>query len=286
MRKGTTHPNDRFYVRNHGPTPKIDAASWTLRVEGPGVSRGLILSYEDLLALPAVSVTRALECAGNGRVFFEEQEGREAEGTPWRLEAVGVAEWTGVPLRHLLEEAGLEPSAVEVMPEGLDEPRLARPLPREKALAEVQSFAHTWNERGYRRTTGTGGASSCPAGRHGERGGGRRIFVSMSLSHLLEHRGIRPDRPGLRTQEGPGRGPQHGHVRQQRPRAPLAPRLPEGPNTITAHAVGSRAISQVEYSSTASMANGRLTGREVPGAGHASNSTGSPPRRARAKITG
>jgi sulfane dehydrogenase subunit SoxC len=62
-----------------------------LRVEGPGVSRGLTLGYEDLLALPAVSVTRALECAGNGRAFFEEQEGREAEGTPWRLGAIGVA---------------------------------------------------------------------------------------------------------------------------------------------------------------------------------------------------
>ncbi len=89
---GDVTPNDRFYVRNHGPTPKIDAASWTLRVEGPGVSRALTLSYEDLLTLPTVSVTRALECAGNGRIFFGEQEGREAEGTPWRLGAIGVAE--------------------------------------------------------------------------------------------------------------------------------------------------------------------------------------------------
>src|ERR687889_2595396 len=92
---GDVTPNDRFYVRNHGPTPKIDAESWTLRVEGPGVSQDLTLGYEDLLTLPVVSVTRALECAGNGRVFFEEQEGREAEGTPWRLGAIGVAEWTG-----------------------------------------------------------------------------------------------------------------------------------------------------------------------------------------------
>jgi DMSO/TMAO reductase YedYZ molybdopterin-dependent catalytic subunit len=43
------------------------------------------------------------------------------------------------------EEAGLEPSAVEVMPEGLDEPRLARPLPREKALADGTILAHTMN---------------------------------------------------------------------------------------------------------------------------------------------
>ena len=81
-----------------------------MRVKGPGVSRGLSLSYEDLLALPAVPVTRALECAGNRRIFFGEQEGREAEGRPWRLGVIGVVEWTGVQLRPLLEKAGLEAS--------------------------------------------------------------------------------------------------------------------------------------------------------------------------------
>ncbi len=142
---GYATPSDRFYVRNHGPTPSIDVASWTLRVKGLGVSRGLSLSYEDLLALPAVSVTRALECTGNGRIFFGEQEVREAEGTPWRLGAIGVAEWTGVPLRLLLEEAGLEASATEVMPEGLDEPGFARTLPLSKALKEDIVLAYLMN---------------------------------------------------------------------------------------------------------------------------------------------
>ncbi len=116
-----------------------------MRVEGLGVSRGLSLSYEDLLTLPAVSVTRALECAGNGRIFIGEQEGWEAEGTPWRLGAIGVVEWTGVPLRLLWEEAGLEESAVEVMPEGLDEPGFARPLPLSKALEEDIVLAYLIN---------------------------------------------------------------------------------------------------------------------------------------------
>jgi sulfane dehydrogenase subunit SoxC len=144
--QGYATPNDRFYIRNHGATPTIDVASWSLRVEGPGVSRDLSLSYEDLLTLPAVSVTRALECAGNGRVFFGEQEGREAEGTPWRLGAIGVAKWTGVPLRRLLEEAGLVSSAVEVMPEGLDEPRFDRPLSLSKALEEDVILAYLMND--------------------------------------------------------------------------------------------------------------------------------------------
>lgn len=135
--------NDRFYVRNHGPTPEIDVASWSLRVDGPGVERGLELSYEELLGLPAVSVICNLECAGNGRVFFEEDQGRAVEGTPWRLGAIGVAEWRGVPLRVLLERAGFKETAVEAVPEGVDGGR--RPLPLAKALEEDTVLAYAMN---------------------------------------------------------------------------------------------------------------------------------------------
>ena len=108
--------SDRFYVRNHGRTPEIEATSWSLWVEGAGVERGLELSYEELLDLAAVSVVCNLECAGNGRVFFGEDQGRAVEGTPWRLGAVGVAQWRGVALRALLERAGFKATAVEVVP--------------------------------------------------------------------------------------------------------------------------------------------------------------------------
>lgn len=133
---GYLTPIDRFFVRNHAPTPRIDPASWRLRVEGPGVKHPIELGYDDLTRLPSVSVVRALECAGNGRVFFEERQGRVAPGTPWRLGAIGVAKWTGVPLREILERAGLKETAREVMPEGLDAVKMRRPLPLWKALEE------------------------------------------------------------------------------------------------------------------------------------------------------
>ena len=72
------------------------------------MERTLELGYEDLCRLPGVSVVRALECAGNGRVFFAEQQGREAPGTPWRLGAIRVAEWAGVRLCEVLDRAGLK----------------------------------------------------------------------------------------------------------------------------------------------------------------------------------
>ena len=81
--QGYLTPIDRFFVRNHTATPEIDRATWRLRVHGTGVRRELSLSYDDLLRLPSVTVTRAVECAGNGRSFFDTQQGTPAAGTQW-----------------------------------------------------------------------------------------------------------------------------------------------------------------------------------------------------------
>jgi sulfane dehydrogenase subunit SoxC len=134
--EGYLTPNELFFIRNHAPTPLINPSTWNLRVEGPGVERALTLGYEEVLRMPSVTIVRALECAGNGRVFFKEQQGRRVTGTPWRLGAIGAAEWTGIPLREILERAGLKESAREVMLESLDAVRMRRPLPIEKALEE------------------------------------------------------------------------------------------------------------------------------------------------------
>jgi DMSO/TMAO reductase YedYZ molybdopterin-dependent catalytic subunit len=142
---GYLTPVDRFFVRNHAPTPRVDPASWRLRIEGPGVERTLELNYEDLTRLPDTSIVRALECAGNGRAFFGERHGREAPGTPWRLGAVGVADWTGVPLREVLERAGLRLTEGWVMAEGLDAVRMRRSLPLWKALGEDTILATGMN---------------------------------------------------------------------------------------------------------------------------------------------
>lgn len=137
--------NDLFFVRDHTSTPRIDPATWKLVVSGSGVARALELTYDELLALPAVtSVTRFVECAGNGRTFFEAQ-GQEAKGTQWRLGAIGVAEWTGVPLGEVLERAGLGPTARDVMPTGLDELKVRRPIPVAKALQDDTLLAFAMN---------------------------------------------------------------------------------------------------------------------------------------------
>ncbi|HTE64587.1 MAG TPA: sulfite oxidase, partial [Solirubrobacteraceae bacterium] len=141
-------PNERFFVRNHTSTPLIDAQTWRLRVFGSGLrdERGIELGYRDLLRLPSRSTTAFIECAGNGRSLFGSQQGTPVSGSQWKLGAIGVAQWRGVPLREVLERAGISPRAVDVMPQGLDPTVVAggadqghvrRPLPVEKALDDA-----------------------------------------------------------------------------------------------------------------------------------------------------
>jgi len=150
--QGYHTPVDRFFVRDHTRTPRIDAATWRLKLFGSGL-RGsptedapVTFDYDELRAMPSRTITAFIECAGNGRSFYTSQQGQTVSGTAWRLGAVGVARWRGVPLAEVLRRAGLSAGAVDVMPRGLDPDyvdagtnhgRVRRPLPIAKALDDV-----------------------------------------------------------------------------------------------------------------------------------------------------
>jgi sulfane dehydrogenase subunit SoxC len=138
-------PNALFFVRSHDATPEIDIDEWRLEVTGDGIENELSLSFDDILAMPSVTITRFLECTGNGRSFFEEFLEQPGQGSQWKLGAYGIAEWTGVRLRDILEMAGLREEAVDVMPTGLDEPGIERPLPVDKALEDDSILAYKMN---------------------------------------------------------------------------------------------------------------------------------------------
>ncbi|MBF8184339.1 sulfite oxidase [Nonomuraea sp. K274] len=143
---GFLTPIDRFFLRGHAPTPRLDAATWSLRIEGDGVREPVTYGYADLWErFPLVSMVRTIECAGNRRVLFGEAYGRGFAGTQWGRGAIGTAEWTGVRLRDLLERAGITAEAREVMPEALDRIRARRPMPLAKALADDTLLALAMN---------------------------------------------------------------------------------------------------------------------------------------------
>src|SRR5947209_7073798 len=108
-------PNRLFFVRNHFDLPSIDLTAWRLRVEGC-VDRPREWTWDDLTSLPERTVFATVECAGNGRSFLRPRP----PGVAWGAGAVGHAEWTGVPLRLVLEQSGVRPEAVEVLFEGAD----------------------------------------------------------------------------------------------------------------------------------------------------------------------
>jgi DMSO/TMAO reductase YedYZ molybdopterin-dependent catalytic subunit len=117
-------PTELFYVRSHFPRPTMDCASYRLDIDG-AVEHPLALSYEQLRSMPSETRIATLECAGNSRVFLVPQ----VNGAQWELGAAGNAEWTGVPLRALLERAGLADDACEIVLEGAD-----RGSPKEEPL--------------------------------------------------------------------------------------------------------------------------------------------------------
>ncbi|MDQ1037691.1 DMSO/TMAO reductase YedYZ molybdopterin-dependent catalytic subunit [Streptomyces sp. V3I8] len=108
-------PPGLHYVLVHYDIPAADAGTWTLPVHGR-VRTPLTLDLAALRALPSVTHRVTMECAGNGRARLTPRPVSQ----PWLVEAVGTADWTGVPLRTLLARAGVEPDAVEVVFTGAD----------------------------------------------------------------------------------------------------------------------------------------------------------------------
>lgn len=135
---GWVTPNRLFFVRNHFARPEIDVERWRLSVEG-SVRRPRRWTWEELNELPQRTVFATVECAGNGRSFLRPS----AAGVQWAAGAIGHAEWSGVSLRTVLEESGLEPAAMQILCQGADrgveadhpEPmHFERALPLDKAL--------------------------------------------------------------------------------------------------------------------------------------------------------
>lgn len=142
-------PAGLHYLLIHYDIPHVDADAWRLHVGGH-VRRPLELSLGGLRGRPSVTRAVTLECAGNGRALLEPRPLSQ----PWLLEAVGNAEWTGVPLRDLLDEAGVGEKAVEVLFTGLDrgiegevEQDYERSLPLGEATREDVLLAFEMNGR-------------------------------------------------------------------------------------------------------------------------------------------
>lgn len=138
-------PNELFYVRSHFYTPSIEPAAWRLRVDGE-VATPLELTLEELRRFPSTTMVVTLECAGNGRAFFDPP----VAGVQWEKGAVGTAAWTGVRLADLLAKAGISDAARYVWLDGADRgigraPDFVRSVPIDKAMDRDTLLAYEMN---------------------------------------------------------------------------------------------------------------------------------------------
>jgi DMSO/TMAO reductase YedYZ molybdopterin-dependent catalytic subunit len=99
-------PIERFFVRTHVAVPRVELNQWRLRIGGD-LDTPLTLTMDDLRRLPAVELVSVLECAGNGRGFYEPS----MPGLQWTDGGVGNGRWRGVRLADLLKRAGARASA-------------------------------------------------------------------------------------------------------------------------------------------------------------------------------
>jgi sulfane dehydrogenase subunit SoxC len=131
---GTITPADLHFERHHAGIPLIDPARHTLLIHGL-VATPLMLTVDEVKRFPQVTRTYFIECSGNGRAAYREPK---PDMTPQKVGGlVSTTEWTGVPLKILLDEAGAKPEATWFLAEGGDACLMARSIPTSKAMDDA-----------------------------------------------------------------------------------------------------------------------------------------------------
>jgi len=128
---GIITPNGLFYERHHGGVPTIDPAQHRLMLHGL-VDKPLIFTMDDIRRFPSESHIYFLECSGNPG--YKKPYGKTASDLVGLL---SCAEWTGVSLKLVLQEAGLQAGAKWVVAEGADAAAMTRSIPIEKCLDDA-----------------------------------------------------------------------------------------------------------------------------------------------------
>jgi len=143
---GTITPNGLHFNRSHNGVPDIDPKSHYLLIHGL-VKRPLKFDMNALLRYATTSRICFLECSGNS--FFNSNLFPEPKQLPVGMlhGLVSAAEWTGIPLATLLDEAGVKPEARWVLAEGADAAAMSRSVPIEKCLDDAMIALHQNGER-------------------------------------------------------------------------------------------------------------------------------------------
>lgn len=148
---GVITPSDLHYERSHAGVPDLDPAKHRLLIHGM-TKKSLVLSLDDLKAMPAVSRIHFIECTGNGWENWKKADPTLTVQNTHGL--VSTSEWTGVPLRFLVELVGKDPQANWMLAEGGDGAGVDRSIPLTEEILDDAFVAYGQNGEPLRPTNG------------------------------------------------------------------------------------------------------------------------------------
>ncbi len=127
---GIITPSGLCFERHHGGIAEIDPAQYRLMISGL-VDKPLVFTLDDIKRFPRINRVHFLECAANSGM---EWRGAQLNGCQFTHGMVHNVMYTGVPLKHLLNEAGVKTSGKWVIAEGADSSGMNRSIPLQKTL--------------------------------------------------------------------------------------------------------------------------------------------------------
>ncbi len=139
---GNITPSDLHYERSHSGAPDIDPAKHRLLVHGM-VQKPLVFNIEDLKAMPSISRVVFIECTGNGWENWKKADPNLTVQNTHGL--VSTNEWTGVPLKFLIELVDKDPKSTWMLAEGGDAAGVARSIPLTDEILEEAFVAYGQN---------------------------------------------------------------------------------------------------------------------------------------------
>lgn len=131
--QGIVTPNGLFFTRNHGGTAHVDPHEFRLMIHGK-VKREVVLTLDELKKYPSESRIYFIECPANGSTGWR---GPQFNNLQFMKGMMSSAEWTGVMLKTVLEDIGLEDDAVWMLAVGSDNAGNPRTIPVEKAMDDA-----------------------------------------------------------------------------------------------------------------------------------------------------
>ena len=144
--EGIITPNGLHFERSHNGVPNIDARQHEILIHGL-VETPQVFKIEDLLKYPMETKTYFIECGGNS-LYNSNAFPIAIDSTCGSIHGLmSTSEWTGVPLKNILKEAGIKKDALWLLAEGADAGAMSRSIPLEKALDDTLIALYQNGER-------------------------------------------------------------------------------------------------------------------------------------------